>query len=148
MIRIIFCILCHCVFLYFLLLLLSVYFSFFQWSWFSVSSSVFFRCTIFFFFAFYTRDFVTYIFETPFLFFYTNQLSSIRNGTYVMYGTYIEPTLLRFCLVACYSVTLSKTVFRWPKNRSQVWFNLGAVHTNPAKKMGFQKCPDSCGHGL
>ena len=95
---------CFCIFL---LLLLSVYFSFFRCSWFSVSSSVFFfRCSIFFF-AFYTLDFVTYMFETPFT---EISLPSIRNGTYVMYGTYIEPTLLHFCLVACYSVTLSKTV--------------------------------------
>ena len=42
MIRIIFCIPCVRVFVFFLLLLLSVYFSFFQCSWFSVSSSVFF----------------------------------------------------------------------------------------------------------
>ena len=50
--------------------------------------------------AFYTLDFVTYMFETPFT---EISLPSIRNGTYVMYGTYIEPTLLHFCLVACFS---------------------------------------------
>ena len=100
MIRIIFCILCVRVFVFFLLLLLSVYFSFFQCSWFSVSSSVFFSDAPSSFFAFYTLDFVTYMFETPFT---EISLPSIRNGTYVMYGTYIEPTLLHFCLVACYS---------------------------------------------
>ena len=100
MIRIIFCIPCVRVFVFFLLLLLSVYFSFFQCSWFSVSSSVFFSDAPSSFFAFYTLDFVTYMFETPFT---EISLPSIRNGTYVMYGTYIEPTLLHFCLVACYS---------------------------------------------
>ena len=53
-----------------------------------------------FFFAFYTLDFVTYIFETPFFCAQTG-LPAARNGAYVMYGTY---------LVACYSVSLSKTV--------------------------------------
>ena len=100
MIRIIFCIPCVRVFVFFFLLLLSVYFSFFQCSWFSVSSSVFFSDAPSSFFAFYTLDFVTYMFETPFT---EISLPSIRNGTYVMYGTYIEPTLLHFCLVACYS---------------------------------------------
>ena len=102
---------CFCIFL---LLLLSVYFPFFQCSWFSVSSSFFFSMLHLLFSAFYTLDFVTYMFETPFFsffFFFTEiSLPSIRNGTYVMYGTFIEPTLLHFCLVACYSVTLSKTV--------------------------------------
>ena len=55
------------------------------------------------FLAFYTRDFVTYIFETPPFFFTQISLPSIRKCTFVMYGTYIEPTLLHFCLVACYS---------------------------------------------
>ena len=63
------------------------------------------------FFPSYTRNFVTYSFETTFFFLCAQiGLLSIRNGTYVMYGTYIEPTLLHFCVVACYSVTLSKTV--------------------------------------
>ena len=57
------------------------------------------------FFAFYTLDFVTYMFETSFT---EISLPSIRNGTYVMYGTYIEPTLLHFCLVACYFVENSE----------------------------------------
>ena len=52
------------------------------------------------FFAFYTIDFVTYMFETPFT---EISLASIRNGSYVMYGTYIEPTILHFCFVAFYS---------------------------------------------
>ena len=111
--RITFCILCVCVFVFFFSLLLSVYFSFFQCSWFSVSFSFFFSMLHLLFLAFYTLDFVTYMFETPFFsfFFFTEiSLPSIRNGTYVMYGTYIEPTLLHFCLVACYSATLSKTV--------------------------------------
>ena len=29
-----------------------------------------------------------------------------------------------------------------------MWFNLGAVHTNPEKKCGFKNVPDSFGHGL
>ena len=61
-IRIIFCILS--VWLFFLLL--SVYFSFFRGSSFSVSSSVFFfRCSIFFFFFLFFG-----FFETPFFFIY------------------------------------------------------------------------------
>ena len=63
-----------------------------------------------FFGLFYTLDFVTYIFETHSFFFTQISLPSIQNGTYVMCGTYIEPTLLHFCLVACYYATLSKTV--------------------------------------
>ena len=51
---------------------------------------------LFFFFAFYTRDFVTYIFETPFFVCAQIGLPAIRNGTYVMYGTYIVPPLLHF----------------------------------------------------
>ena len=44
------------------------------------------------------------IFLKPPLFFFTQiSLPSIRKCTFVIYGTYIEPTLLHFCLVACYS---------------------------------------------
>ena len=137
MIRIIFCILCVRVFVFLLLLLLlSVYFSFFQCSWFSVSSSVFFSDAPSSFFAFYTLDFVTYMFETPFT---EMSLPSIRNGTYVMYGTYIEPTLLHFCLVACYSVTLSKTVNSLVEKRllSVVYFGR-RPHESGEKKWGFK----------
>ena len=62
----------------------------------------------FFFFAFYTLAFVTYIFETPFFFCAQTGLPAVRNSTYVMYGTYIVQALLHFYLVA--SVILSKTV--------------------------------------
>ena len=137
MIRIIFCIPCVRVFVFFLLLLLSVYFSFFQCSWFSVSSSVFFFSDApSSFFAFYTLDFVTYMFETPFT---EISLPSIRNGTYVMYGTYIEPTLLHFCLVACYSVTLSKTVNSLVEKPllSVVYFGR-RPHESGEKKWGFK----------
>ena len=37
------------------------------------------------------------IFLKPHSFFTQISLPSIQNGTYVMYGTYIEPTLLHFC---------------------------------------------------
>ena len=88
------------------------------------------------FLAFYTLDFVTYMFETPFT---EISLPSIRNGTYVMYGTYIEPTLLHFCLVACYSVTLSKTVNSLVEKPllSVVYFGR-RPHESGEKKWGFK----------
>ena len=73
-------------------------FPFFSVVGFPFHPQFFFRCFIFFFFAFYTRDFVMLIFLKPHSFFFTQiSLSSIWNGTFVMYGTYIEPTLLHFC---------------------------------------------------
>ena len=146
-----------CLFLYVVVVVVdTVYFSFFQCSWFSVSSSVFFPILHLLFFAFYTLDFVTYMFETPFLFsfffffFFTEiSLPSIRNGTYVMYGTYIEPTLLHFCLVAfysCYFVENSKSAGRKTVIKcGLIWAPSTRIRR---KKMRFQKCPDSCGHGL
>ena len=76
-----------CVFLYFFFPMLHLLFFCLLYSWFLKPHS------FFFFFSFLTKI----------------GLSAIRNGTYVMYGTYIVPTLLHFCLVACYSVTLLKT---------------------------------------
>ena len=61
--------LCVRVFVFFVVVVVCLFFIF-QCSWFSVSSSIFFRCSIFFFLPYrYTLDFVTYTFETPFFFF-------------------------------------------------------------------------------
>ena len=94
---------CVCVFLYFLLSLLSVYFSCFQCSWFSFSSSVFFPDAPSSFFGLLYSWFCHLYFWNPPFFFTQISLPSIRKCTFVIYGTYIEPTLLHFCLVACYS---------------------------------------------
>ena len=81
-------------------LLLSVYFPFFQCSWFSVSSSVFlFSDALSSVFSFYTRDFVIYILKPHFFVCAQIGLPTIRNGTYVMNGTYIVPTLLHFLVL-------------------------------------------------
>ena len=94
---------CGCVLLFSFVVVVVCLFSFFQCSWFSVSSSVF-LCSdaSSSFFSFYTREFVIYILKPHFFVCAPIGLPAIRNGTYVMYGTYIVPTLLHFCLVACY----------------------------------------------
>ena len=139
-----------------LLLLLSVYFSFFQCSWFSVSSSVFFPMLHLLFLPFILLILLLIClkplsFVFFFLFFFLTEISlpSIRNGTYVMYGTYIEPTLLHFCLVAfysCYFVENSESAGRKTALKcGLIWAPSTRIRR---KKMRFQKCPDSCGRGL
>ena len=138
-----------CVFLYFLLLSLSVYFSFFQCSWFSVSSSVFFSdapCS--FFCLLYSWFCYTYIFETPF-FFYTNH-PSLHTKRYVrhvwdIYWTNF--TSLRLgSLLLCYFVENNESTGRKTDLKcGLIW----ALSTRiRRKKMRFQNCPDSCEHGL
>ena len=97
-----------CVFLYFLLLSLSVYFSFF-----SVQLLIFLK---------------------PHSFFYTNQ-PSIYTKPYIRHVWDIYWTNFTSLLLGCLLLLLlcRKQWIRWPKNRSQVLFNLGAVHTNPEK---------------
>ena len=126
-----------CVFLYFFCCCCCLFiFPFFSVVGFPFHPQFFFSDAPSSFFAFYTLDFVTYMFETPFT---EISLPSIRNGTYVMYGTYIEPTLLHFCLVACYSVTLSKTVNSLVEKPllSVVYFGR-RPHESGEKKWGFK----------
>ena len=102
-INIIFCILS--VWLCFLVLTVVCLFSFFQCSSFSVSSSVwvFFRCFIFFsfFFCLLYSWFCYLYFWNPIFLCAQFGLPAIRNGTYVMYGTYIVLTLLHFRVGMC-----------------------------------------------
>ena len=147
-IRIIFCILSVWLFFFFLLLLLlSVYFSFFQGSAFSVSSSVFFGMlhllVLFFFFALYTLEFVTYIFETPFFFLCTNQPSS-RMKRYVRHVWDIYcisfTSLLLGSLLLCYPVENSESADRKTALQSGlIWAPFTRIWT---KKRRFQKCSD------
>ena len=110
MIRIIFCILCVRVFVFFVVAVVCLFFPFFSVVGFPFYRQFFSPMLYLLFFVFYTRDFVILIFLKPHSFFTQISLPSTQNGTYVMYGTHIGPTLLHFCLVACYFVTLSKTV--------------------------------------
>ena len=98
-INIIFCILS--VWLCFLVLTVVCLFSFSQCSSFSVSSSVFLSLFpmlhLFFFFLPFILVILLLIFLKPHFFVCAQiGLPAIRNGTYVMYGTYIVPTLLHF----------------------------------------------------
>ena len=128
---------CVCVFLYFLLSLLSVYFSCFQCSWFSVSSSVFFPDAPSSFFGLLYSWFCHLYFlnpPPPPFFFYTNQ-PSIHTKMYVRHLWDIYWTNFTSLLLGCLLLLLlcRKQWIRWPKNRSLMLFNLGAVHTNPEK---------------
>ena len=141
-----FCIPCVRVFVFFLLLLLSVYFSFFQCSWFSVSSSVFFfRCSIFFFCLLYSWFCYLYVWNPI----YRNQ-PSIHTKRYVrhvwdIYWTNFTSLLLG-CLLLCYFVENSE--FAGWKTALKCGLFWAPSTRIRRKKMGFQKCQDSCGHGL
>ena len=139
---------CVCVFLYFLLLSLSVYFSFFQCSWFSVSSSVFVPMLHLLFFAFYTRDFVILIFLKPHsFFFYTNQ-PSIHTKRYVRHVWDILNQLYfisAWFLLLCYFVGNSESAGRKTALKcGLIWAPSTRIRR---KKLRFQKCQDSCGQG-
>ena len=98
---------CECVFLFLLLLLLSVYFSFFQSSWFSVSSSVFFPMLhlLFFFLPFILVILLYLYFWNPSLFFYTNQ-PSIHTKRYVCHVWDIYWTNFTSLLICCFLLML------------------------------------------
>jgi len=138
-----------CVFLYFLLLSLSVYFSFFQCSWFSVSSSVFFSDAPSSFIVFYSRDFVILIFFIPHSFFYTNQ-PSIHTKRYVrhvwdIYWTNFTSLLLG-SLLLFYFVENSESAGRKTDLKcGLIWALFTRIRR---EKMRFQNCPDSCEHGF
>ena len=101
-----FCILCVRVFVF---VVDAVYFSFFQCSWFSVSSSVFFRCSIFFFLPFILLILLLGICLKPhsFFFFYRNQ-PSIHTKRYVRHV--LNQLYFTSAWLLITHVTLSKTV--------------------------------------
>ena len=141
---------CFCIFL---LLLLSVYFSFFQCSWFSVSSSFFFRCSIFFFWPFILLILLLICLKPHsflfFFFFYRNQ-PSIHTKWYVrhvwdIYWTNFTSLLLG-SLLLCYFVENSESAGRKTALKCGLIWALST--RNGREKKRFQNCPDSCGHGL
>ena len=115
-IRIIFCILSVWLFFFFFCCCCCCLFifPFFRVVRFPFHPQFFLGCSIFLFCFFFLLFILLNLLLTylkPHSFFCAQtSLPAVWNGMYVMYGIYIVSALLHFYLVACYSVTLSKTV--------------------------------------
>ena len=122
-----------CVFLYFLLLLLSVYFSCFQCSWFSVSSPVFFPDAPSSFFGLLYSWFCHLYFWNPPFFLHKSAFHPYENVRSSFMGHILNQLYFTSAWLLVTLVTLSKTVNPLAEKPLSVLFNLGAVHTNPEK---------------
>ena len=140
--------LCVRVFVFFVVVVVCLFFIF-QCSWFSVSSSIFFRCSIFFFLPYrYTLDFVTYTFETPF---FQHKSAFIHTKRYVrhvwdMYWTNFTSLLLG-SLLLCYFVENSESAGRKKAFKcSLIW--APSTRIRRKKNWGFKNVQIRRGHGL
>ena len=93
----------------------------------------FFRMLHLLFLAFYTRDFVTYIFETPPFFLHKSAFHPYENVRSSFMGHILNQLYFTSAWLLVTLVTLSKTVNPLAEKPLSVLFNLGAVHTNPEK---------------
>ena len=145
-IRIIFCILSVWLLFFFCCSCCLFIFPFFRVVRFPFHLQFFFSdapSSFFFFFAFYTLEFVTYIFETPLFFLCTNRPSS-RMKRYVRHVWDIYCTsftsLLLGSLLLCYPVENSESADRkTPLQSGLIWAPFTRIWT---KKRRFQKCSD------